>query len=105
MLKRDDDADKLTVGSAAMQCALKKSKLASFKNCSSIDRMMKDLQAYQGIKNENFWFGIFFPGEKKTRKSSRNFVEAGKEWLINSYVSNLIVLHLLVIMLSFLMNC
>ena len=103
MLKRDDDADKLAIGSAAMQCALKKSRLASFKNCSSIDRMMKDLQAYQGIKNENFWFGMFLPGKTKTRKSSRNFVEAGNEWLINSYVCNLIVLHLLVV-ISSLMN-
>ena len=104
MLVRDDTDHKTTVGSAAVQCALKKSKLVSFNNCPAIQTMMEDLKAYHAITNENFWFGVFAPGETHKRKSARNFVETGKDWLIDSYVYILIYFNLsvnVIIMLEF----
>ena len=71
-----------------------RNKLVSFRNCPAIENMMDDLKAYHAIINENFWFGIFAPGETKKRKSSRNFVETGKDWLIDSYVYTIIYIHL-----------
>ena len=83
---RDKTEKKSTIGSAALQCALKKSKLVSFNNCPAILTMMEDLKAYHAILDENFWFGVFAPGETNKKKSTRNFVETGKDWLIDSYV-------------------
>ena len=84
MVVRDENEHRTTIGSAAMQCALKNSRLVSFDNCSSIQMMMDDLKAYHKIENENFWFGIFAPGEQHTRKSPRNFVQDTRQWIVDS---------------------
>ena len=86
MVVRDSDDEKSTIGSAAVQCAVKKSKLVSFNNCSMLDAMTNDLNLFDGIKNENFWFGVFASGAANKRKGKRNFLEDGKDWLIDSYV-------------------
>ena len=84
MVIRDINEAKKTIGSAAMECALKNARLVSFDNCSSIQAMMEDLKAYDQITNENFWLGIFAPGQENTRKSPRNFVEDAKQWIVDS---------------------
>ena len=86
MIVRDDDDHKTTIGSAAVQCAKQKSKLVSFNDCSSIDATMQELKEYFSIKNEKFWFGVFAPGEISKRKGGkRNFLDIGKDYLIDSY--------------------
>ena len=84
MIKRDNNENRKTIGSAAMECALNNARLVSFDNCSSIQTMMEDLKAYHQITDENFWIGIFAPGQENTRKSTRNFVEDAKQWIVDS---------------------
>ena len=86
MVVRDDDNHRATIGSAALQCAQKGSRLVGFNSCASLEFMMGDLAMYHKIKNENFWFGVFAPGEINKRKGNRNFLDDGKDWLIDSYV-------------------
>ena len=84
MVVRDDSDHKMTIGSAALQCAVKNAKLAPFSDCSSIDTTMDAIKAIDGIKDETFWFGVFAPGEISKREGKRNFLEEGEDYLINS---------------------
>ena len=87
IMVQDDDDHKTTIGSAAVQCAVKHSKLVSFSDCSSIEATMEGLKNYDRIKNQKFWFGVFAPGEMNKRKAGkRNFLEVGQDYLIDSYV-------------------
>ena len=97
MVVRDSDSHKTTIGAAALQCAQTDSKLVSFSTCASLDLMMGDLWMYHQITNENFWFGVFAPGEMNKRKGSRNFLDDEKDWLMDSYVYHLQHKHLLCI--------
>ena len=84
---QDDDDHRTTIGSAAVQCAIKNAKLVSFSDCPSIEATMEGLKNYDHIKNQKFWFGVFAPGEINKRKGGkRNFLEVGQDYLIDSYV-------------------
>ena len=84
MIVKGKDDTKTSIGSAAVQCASKKAKLVSFSSCLSIRAMVKDLQDYDGIVDEDFWFGVFAPGEENKKVGKRNFLEDGKDWIIDS---------------------
>ena len=85
MIVRDDNDHKTTIGSAALQCAIKDAKLVSFSDCASMDATMEGLKEYHSIKNEKFWFGVFAPGEINKRKGGeRNFLDIGKDYLVDS---------------------
>ena len=87
MVVRDDLEHKTTIGSAALQCAVKNAKLAPFSDCDSIDKTMDAIKAIDGIEDEKFWFGVFAPGEISKREGKRNFLEIGEDYLIDSWVS------------------
>ena len=84
MVVRDDQDHRTTIGSAAVQCAAKNAKLVSFDSCDSIEETMDDLRARREISDEKFWIGVFNPGEINKRQGKRNFLEAGKDYLIDS---------------------
>ena len=84
MVVRDDQDHRTTIGSAAVQCAAKNAKLVSFDSCDSIEETMNDLRARRDINDEKFWIGVFNPGEINKRQGKRNFLEAGKDYLIDS---------------------
>ena len=84
MVVKGNDEAKISIGSAAVQCASKKAKLVSFDSCSSIESMFEDLQDYDGIVDEDFWFGVFAPGKENKKVGKRNFLEDGKDWIIDS---------------------
>ena len=81
---RDNVLEKNTIGSAALSCALKDSRLVSLNTCQDIQLMMSTLETHYGIQMEQFWFGMFAPGKNFTRKGHRNFVNDGKHWLLDS---------------------
>ena len=84
MVVRDDPDHQTTIGSAALQCAAKNAKLASFSSCESLEVTMNDLGERIGIEDEKFWFGVFAPGEMNKREGSRNFLEIGEDYVIDS---------------------
>ena len=84
MIVKSKDDTKTSIGSAAVQCASKKARLVSFSSCSSIRATVKDLQDYDGIVDEDFWFGVFAPGKENKKVGKRNFLEDGKDWIIDS---------------------
>ena len=85
MIMKNSNINNHTIGSAAVQCASKKGKLISFNNCQSLDAIVNDLQEYDGIIDEKFWLGMFAPGKMNKKSGYRNFVEDGKDWIIDSY--------------------
>ena len=84
MVVRDDQDHRTTIGSAAVQCAAKNAKLVSFDSCDSIEETMDDLRARRQINDEKFWIGVFNPGLINKREGKRNFLEVGKDYLIDS---------------------
>ena len=84
MVVRDDQDHRTTIGSAAVQCAAKNAKLVSFDSCDSIEETMNDLKAIRLINDEKFWIGVFNPGLINKKAGKRNFLEAEKDYLIDS---------------------
>ena len=84
MVVGDDQDDRITIGSAAVQCAAKNAKLVSFDSCESLEETMDDLRARRNIDDEKFWIGVFSPGVINKREGKRNFLEGGKDYLIDS---------------------
>ena len=84
MVVRDEQDHRTTIGSAAVQCAAKNAKLVSFDSCDSLEETMDDLRARREINDEKFWIGVFNPGEINKRQGKRNFLEVGKDYLIDS---------------------
>ena len=84
MVVGDNQDDRTTIGSAAVQCAAKNAKLVSFDSCDSIEETMNDLRDIRQINDEKFWIGVFAPGLINKKEGKRNFLEDGKDYLIDS---------------------
>ena len=86
MVVKNGTETNLTIGSAAMQCALESGKLVSFNSCQSMESVVEDLKNYDGIANAKFWIGLFAPGVDNKQRGRRNFLSDGEDWIIDSYV-------------------
>ena len=50
---------------------------------------MADIKDFDGIRNADFWVGIFSPGIDNKQRGSRNFLADGDDWIIDSYVQSI----------------
>ena len=84
MIVNSGEETSLTIGDAAVQCALRSSKLVSFRNCHDIEETVSDLKNFDGIRNANFWFGLFTQGVDNKQRGSRNFLPVDNDWIVDS---------------------